>query len=254
MPMAEPKNETLHLLLSLSLVRLLLSFPRTFCPPLLSRFLVRGAAAPSSSCSSFLSVSSPLTFALFSSGLAWSPGSELSSPLRRSSSLVSHSFTFGITWRTCMHACMHAFRSEDGSTRFRPGSRLSFSSRRREPQLVKKLLDRLGARRADSAVVYDPTPNTLSGTSPLGPRSLVHPTVYTHRIYRSTAVFLLYVRTYVRSYVAAVRPKLETRRTTRARARVLSLSLSLSLSLLHACIPATRTNRAGYSLHADEHH
>lgn len=85
----------------------------------------------------------------------------------------------GITWCTCMHACrhggrmhacMHASRSEDGSTRgsgrdlsfslflspfslfftlSSPSfslflSRLSFASwRRGEPQLVKKLLDRL---------------------------------------------------------------------------------------------------------------
>lgn len=109
-------------------------------------------------CGSFLELLL-LSFCFFSSyvrvTLLWSLVPELLSLSLARSRSVSHG----------AHACMHAFRSEDGSTRFRPGSRLSFSSRRREPQLVKKLPDRLGARRADSAVVYDPTPNTLSGLS-----------------------------------------------------------------------------------------
>ena len=134
-----------------------------------------------SSClpSSFLSVSSPLSYvrALFLS-LFFSPSLPprrfLSSSLARSRS-VSHGA------HACMHACMHFEAREDGSTLwFRPGSRLSFSSRRREPQLVKKLPDRLGARRADSAVVYDPTPNTLSSTSSPRPSiPLAHP-AYTY--------------------------------------------------------------------------
>lgn len=157
MPMAEPKNESLHLLGSLSFLRLARSFvtPGPF----------------------FLSVSSLLTFTLLS-------GPRVRCCLCLSVlSLAFASVSHGA--HACMHGCMHAFRSEDGSTRFRPGSRLSFSSRRREPQLVKKLPDRLGARRADSAVVYDPTPNTLSLPC-AGTRLL-----YTERAVWTPSVFLL---------------------------------------------------------------
>lgn len=134
--MAEPKNESLHLSPSLSR---LLHFPLLFP--------VRCWLLPS--CSSFLSVSSPLTLAMLHVA-----GPRAPFLVSRSFTLVSHG----------AHACMHACISKRGwlNSRFRPGSRLSFSSRRREPQLVKKLPDRLGARRADSAVVYDPTPNTHS--------------------------------------------------------------------------------------------
>lgn len=168
MPMAEPKNESLHLPLSLSF-----SFS-------LSTLLLRGIVAPSFELPSLL-----LSFRFFSSllrsrslSLFFSPSLPprrfLSSSLARSRS-VSHGA------HACMHACMHFEAREDGSTLwFRPGSRLSFSSRRREPQLVKKLPDRLGARRADSAVVYDPTPNTLSSTSSPRPSiPLAHP-AYTY--------------------------------------------------------------------------
>lgn len=153
--MAEPKNESLHLLLSLS-------------PP-------SPISVPLAASSSLFDYTLP-TVPLCSSLFLFPVYHPRFLPLSVTRVLVPRSFNFGITWRTCMHACMH-FEAEDGSTRFRPGSRLSFSSRRREPQLVKKLPDRLGARRADSAVVYDPTPNTLSAGSALCVRLLhwAHP-------------------------------------------------------------------------------
>lgn len=65
-----------------------------------------------------------------------------------------HACMHACVHRACLPACMHASRSEDGSTRGSDRSpspflslslsRLSSASRRRgEPQLVKKLLDRL---------------------------------------------------------------------------------------------------------------
>lgn len=88
--MAEPKNESLHLLLSLFLVFLLFSlllFYRVFSSTVL--WLLPRVAPP---------------FFLFLLFLRSRYSPLVAGP--RAPFLVSRSFTFGITWRTCMHACI----------------------------------------------------------------------------------------------------------------------------------------------------
>lgn len=221
MPMAEPKNESLHLpSLSFSLS--------------LSTLLLRGIVAPS------FELPPPFSPFLLLSYVRAVLSRSLPPPSRRflfSSLARSRSVSHGA--HACMHACISK-RERMAQLWFRPGSRLSFSSRRREPQLVKKLPDRLGARRADSAVVYDPTPNTLSSASSPRPSiPLVHPT-YT------------YIRMHTHTRARGRTPQ----RGGRVPPCICNLGQSLKLAGSRARLytPGTRTERAGYSLHADEHH